>query len=472
VAVDSSYHARNLSYLRDREQIERQQRFQRAWKTYEGEHPKTLRVRRPRRARSAPVIDDNVTVNYSRIVVDKGVWFLFGKEVGFKPTKGIGQDPLPDESEQEKWLRQCWIANKKMTTLQKWAINGGVCGHGFIKIVTDSRLTDPFPRLVVLDPSCVDVEYEEHDIDVVRCYTITYESLDVAGNVVVKQQLFEYNELTEYWDIIWRESVSDGEWIEISREEWPYTWAPIVDVQNLPLPNVYWGLSDIETDVLDLNYAMNGVMSNIRKIIRHHAHPKTWARGLTEKQVRGLDVSVENVIGLPSENAEMRNLEMQSDLSSSITYYQRLREAFHEVTEIPEVATGQMESVGSLSGLALQILYGPLIEKTETKRRTYGDGLVELNEHLLELAGLSQGGEEAEGRIRVSLVWPDIVPVDEVALRQALEIDVNLGASRETALTRLGYNAKKEMEASKKEEPLNPPTTTPPPEGVTPPNRA
>ena len=70
---------------------------------------------------------------------------------------------------------------------------------------------------------------------------------------------------------------------------------------------------------------------------------------------------------------------MQSDLTSSLAYYARLKEALHEVSRVPEVATGKLESTGALSGVALQLLYGPLVQATEAKRLTYGEMLTELN---------------------------------------------------------------------------------------------
>src|SRR5690606_15610206 len=105
--------------------------------------------------------------------------------------------------------------------------------------------------------------------------------------------------------------------------------------------------------------------------------------------------------------------------------YERLREALHEVARVPEVATGRMENVGQLSGVALSILYQPLIEKTETKRCTYGDLLVELNRRMLALGGFG------EDNITV-LHWPELLPGDVLQERQAALLDHQLGVSAST----------------------------------------
>jgi len=181
------------------------------------------------------------------------------------------------------------------------------------------------------------------------------------------------------------------------------------------------------------------VLSNLARIIRFHAHPKTWGRGFLADQLK---VAVDETIVLPSPDAELHNLEMESDLSSSIAFYERLREALHEISRIPEVATGKLDRTGQLSGVALAILYQPLLEKTESKRRTYGDMLVELNRRLLALGGY---GEENHTVIH----WPELLPRDMLQERQAALLDEQLGVSRDTILTRLGYDA--ELEAQKRE---------------------
>lgn len=58
---------------------------------------------------------------------------------------------------------------------------------------------------------------------------------------------------------------------------------------------------------------------------------------------------------------------MQGDLSDSIEYAERLKRDLHETSRVPEVATGKLDSAAGLSGVALQILYQPLTQKTNAK---------------------------------------------------------------------------------------------------------
>lgn len=391
-----------------------------AWDAYFGRFPKPLKVR-------SGQADDNVMVNYARVVVDKGVSFLFGQDVKFEIDE-------TQETAEEKFLQECWQANGGMVTCQKLALNGAIAGHAFVKIVP----AVPYPRLVVLDPASVTVRWEPEDLEVVAQYRIQWTTLDYrTGRPVSFRQLIERD--GNVWKITDQVSRDGGRWETRSEELWRYAWPPIVDCQNLPNPNEYWGISDLEEDVIQLNRSINFVLSNTARIIRFHAHPKTWGRGFNASQ---LSVAVDETIVLPGLDAELHNLEMTSDLASSIALFERLREALHQVTRVPEVATGKLEHVGALSGVALQILYQPLIEKTETKRRTYGELLVELNRRLLALGGF---GEDHHTVIH----WPELIPSDPLQEAQAAVLYQQLGASDDTLLQRLGFDP--DLERQKRE---------------------
>jgi hypothetical protein len=404
------------------EELARIRQFKEAWERYYGRFPKPLKVK-------SGQPDDNIIVNFARVVVDKGVSFLFGQDVGFELDE-------TQQTPEEDWLQACWETNRKTTFLQKLALNGGVCGHAFVKIVVDQS---PYPRLILLDPATVLPIWDPHDIERVLRYRIQYPATDPnTGKPLTIRQWIELD--GAIWRITDQVSRDGGAWQTTAETVWPHPWPPIVDCQNLPNPNEFFGLPDLAEDILQLNAGINFVLSNLARIIRFHAHPKTWGKGFTAAQ---LNIAVDETIVLPSPEATLQNLEMESDLASSIAFYSRLREALHEVARVPEVATGRMENVGQLSGVALSILYQPLLEKTETKRRTYGDLLVELNRRMLALGGFG------EDNITV-LHWPELLPGDVLQERQAALMDHQLGVSARTLLQQLGYDP--ELEQQKRAE--------------------
>ncbi len=194
--------------------------------------------------------------------------------------------------------------------------------------------------------------------------------------------------------------------------------------------------------MLALNYSLNFTLSNLQRIVRYHAHPKTWGKGF---QANELKIGVDETIILPNVNAELHNLEMTSDLVSLLELYKRTKEAMHETSRTPEVAVGKMDTAGQLSGVALQILYQPLVQKTNAKRLTYGEMLIELNRRLLEMGGYGPDN-------RTTISWSELLPKNALEERQVLLLDKQLGASNDSLLTKAGYDAEQEREKSSADE--------------------
>lgn len=408
------------------EERARLERYGKAWDAYFGNMPDPLKVK-PGQA------NDNVKVNYARLIVDVGASDLFGEEPKF--------DLDPDSTEPtpaQIWLDEVWRRNRKQILLQKMAINGGVCGHVFVKIVPGKP--GELPRLINLSPEYVSVVTDPDDIDLVWRYIIQYTARDLDGKEITVKQVIERDEGGR-WAITDKVSKNRGGWETRQTIMWPYDWPPIIDCQNLPSPNEYYGIADIEQDVLSLNQAYNFTKSNTQRIIRFHAHPKTWGRGFAATELK---IGVDDTIILQSPTAELHNLEMQGDLSSSIEYAERLKRDLHETSRVPEVATGKLDSAAGLSGVALQILYQPLTQKTGAKRLTYGEMLIELCRRLAEMGGFGPD-------VICSLIWGELRPHSVLEERQVLMLDKQLGVSQDTLLTKAGYDPDAEKEKKDQE---------------------
>lgn len=404
----------------------RLEHYARAWEAYFGRLPKPLLTAKDGK-------DDNVVVNYARLIVDTNVTHLFGQEPVFE-MDGKSADSSPETTA----LDACWAANSKMLLLQKVAQNGSTCGHVFLRILPP-RQGEMYPRLVNISPEYVRVIVDPQDIDQVEAYLIEYDAVDSLGRSVSVRQ--EITRRGAYWQTAEKSRYPDNRQLDFeSVTVWPYSWPPIVDCQNLPLANSYYGLSDIEDDVIDLNSAANFVASNIRRIIRFHAHPKMWATGVTANELKA---SPETVMVFVNPDAKIGSLEMQGDLGSSMAFYERLQGAMFDVARLPAVAMGRLDKAGDLSGTAMQIAYRPLTSVIDQKRLTYGEMLTKLNKRLLEMMGFAIDKP-------VTIQWPEVLPVNALEERQVALIDQQIGASRDTLLWKLGYDA--EQEAEKKAE--------------------
>jgi hypothetical protein len=397
--------------------------------------------------------DDNVLISLGRSLVDTGVAYLFGEDV---PSTIAGEKA----ERPQDWLDECWRRNKRALTLQKLAQNGAVCGHVFVKIIPQGIRTGAgaanWPRIVVLDPQTVNVVTDDDDCDLVEQYIITLPKRDEEGDSraaggdprrQVIDRVSDGDGNTTGW-LLHDQRWVGGAWVTDLTTSWEWDFAPIVDCQNLPRPNDFWGEADLPDDVCSLLAQINRLASHHQKIVRVHAHPKTWARGMG---TRTLDLSIDSVIQMPSETAELRILEMQSDLSSTREFLTQLSEYFAIVTRTPLVAMGVPDRQGAISGVALQIRFRPLVQKTEAKRRTYGDLIVELDRRLLAIGGFGDG-------ILTQLDWPELLPSDPLAERQTLVLDDGLGiVSKETLATKLGYDWETEQANKDKERAAAPP---------------
>lgn len=420
---------------------ERLRRYRQGWEAYYGNHPKPLRVRRVETIAGgvthAATIDDNVLLPWAAEIVDTGVSYLFGDDTRFSV-----EEDAPDEA--QDWLDAVWAANRRMTTLQKWGVNGAVCGHGYLFIAPRQsaeagsiRANPELLRLVPLDPANVSVAWDPEDVDRAVRYTVEWTAEDPwTGDAIMRRRVItDQGGSWEVAESVMREGMSDYR-LMAEPTLWPYPWPPMVDAQNLPLPNVYYGLADLDPVVVRLIRAANARASDLARTHRMHAHPQPYAPGLTAQQVTQLSLGIDTLIGLPNPDARLELLEIGSTASTSLEYVRWLKEQVREASRTPEVASGKVENVGALSGVALNILFQPLVAKTQSKRRTYGEALSQLNAHLLELAGWPG--------LSVTNDWPEITPGDVLTEATVAETKRRLGVSTETLLGELGYDPSEE----------------------------
>jgi hypothetical protein len=410
------------------EEQERQKGYKRRWQYYNGDHPRPLKIKP-----GQP--DDNVIVNLSRFIVDKGVAFLFGREIEFQIEEG-------ETTEDEQFLDDVWDANGKMSLLQNVALNGGVCGHVYVKLVPDGLTTEDgrtVTRLVNLDPAIVRPFWSPDDLSDVLWYKVEYEAAGPRGQVFKKQMMERQDNGT--WLITDYAAEGLKMYREVGKTVWPYQFAPICDWQNLPAPNVYFGASDLED--VTMNDGINATVSDIQRILRFHGHPKTIGTGFKATE---LNTGIDEMIVLPNAEAKVYNLEMQSDLTAALKHAANLIDLYLRMARIPNLDPANV-NVGALSGFALRILYGDLLEKTDVKRQTYGEGIKELNRRLLAIAG-KQGVRPAR------IVWQNPLPENKTELTAQLDNEINkLGVtSKETAAQDLGrdYEVERERMAAEK----------------------
>ena len=436
------------------EDQERKRRMTEAWKAYRGEFQRPLKVK-------ANQTDDNVISNRCAPIVDKGVSFLFGQVLKIEATNEAtnGDKSASKPTPIQDFLDGLWgDDDDRMTLLSNLAINGGVCGQVFVRLIP-AQGQMKYPRVVVLNPQLIRIVTHPDDLGLVIAYIIEYPGeADFQKRQIIARidpdnlaSIAGEYDLDDTWTITnYLRRGMIGSWLQVGEPEvWPYPFAPIASCQNMPNPNESWGKPDLTPDIIDQNKVLNFVQSNVSRVLKFHAHPKTVVTGTTATQVQ---IGIDELIFLPTDNSKITNVEMQSDLHSSLNFAAVLRDDMDEQSRVPAVALGRVEAVpkGNVSGVALQLLFQPLIEKTTQKQRLYGCLIREISRAALVLSE-TIGLDEYEN-YPIGLHFQNLLPVDDLSAAQTAQILKTLGVSDSTILSQLGYNSDDEAEKSATED--------------------
>lgn len=407
----------------------------RARKYRSGYQPKRLRVK-------PPASDDNITLNFSGLIVERSISLLFGQGVEFDlPGEG--------ESEQDTWLEACWRVNVKQELLHDLADYGATSGTPTILFDVESVYdTDGtlYPSMASVDPAFVTIITDPENYKKILAYEIRYE-LRQNANTIVRRRYIEPNadpDAATSWKIHHQEQ-QGNRWVELpgSPTVWAYDWAPILCWKNLPNAGSPYGRPDLTDDVLDAQDAVNLVASNINKVMRLQGHQRLWSK-LFGKATK-IDIGPDAVLNSDEPNAELNAIQANGGFSDMLSFLHELRDSMTAIARSTDPATLK-DRVGQITNFGLRILYKDAIDKLATKRQLYGDALKECNRRLLILRGEA---DPDPGEI----VWPEPLPQDETEQVAGYTFDLqNRIASRETIQTKRGYDPETENERIKKDD--------------------
>ncbi|MGB8508888.1 MAG: phage portal protein [Pyrinomonadaceae bacterium] len=409
------------------QRLTRQTMIARAFAFYSGLIPKQLSVKP-----GEP--DDNVSIGYPEIIVDKGVSFLFGQPL----VVSVGSD---EDKRGEEYLEHVWPQSQRDEEFQEMAQDAAVCGDAYLKINIEP---DGSPRVTVGDPNTYEIVTDPHDVSRVVQFRCSYKVPDASG----KESLFK-EETTravdgKSWQIDQYTSADGGKvWTPTGTSvTWNYSFPPVFHAKNLPNPKCTYGKPDLTEHILQIIAYISRLDSMCGKIVRIHSSPKPYAKNLKKQD---LEWGTDGMLFLkPTGNqvsAEIGLLEMSNDISTALSLRKVLREGLAEMSGVPEVATGKVETTGMLSGVALRILYGPLLDKTAKKQLRYGRMIIECVRALLTIGGVKDA--------TVKLNWPDPLPGDEKEKVAVAEGKRRLGFSSNTLIKELGGDPEHEREQSK-----------------------
>jgi hypothetical protein len=376
--------------------------------------------------------DYNIVMNFTGLVIDRSVSMLFSKGLEFDygdkqakiEAKKLGKEL---ENPNEEYLKKVWAANRKEILLHKFGLNGAEIGTWYCKVIPEGVEYQGklYPRLVCLDPMLMTIETKPDDIDTVTAYIIIY-MIDRDGKEVAFEEKTSLQE-NGTW-LIESGIIKNKKFIVEKSETWDKPFPPIIHGQNLINIESVYGDPDVTDDVDELQDMLNKTSGNVSKIIDIHGHPHTVGEGLNSKEP--IDVEPGRMTLIPT-GAKVYNVEMQSDLASSMGYMLAMRQALFDITRTVDISS-MNDKLGALTNFGLRVLYQDSLAKNETKKQLYGDALLELNRRLLILAGM----QPEEGHIE----WPEPLPINTAEEIQGLTFDLQNGlVSNETVSEKRGY---------------------------------
>lgn len=403
--------------LREAAEIEYRARLawhDKAWRYYEGSHAKPLKVKVERDGHK---VDNNVIVNLVSPHVDCTVSFVAPEF----PTLTL--DAENAESADEKLLNGLWRANRKNVWLGNALMYGILEGHVFVRILEPSPDSE-FPRFVLLNPGAVLVFWAMDDYEKVLWYEVRYK----AGGEARCQHIIAPGVAdNKGWQV--REyALRGGAYSQQVGDTVDYAVRPILDWQHLPRPGSYYGRNELSG--LEIQDSVNKVASDIKAILRLHAYPKTIAFGTSAEQIQA--TGIDNFTVIPNTEARVENLEMQSDLSSSMRFLETLVNVYDQQARVTRLA-GNPDQYKNITNLGIKAAFMQQIEKTNTIREQYGWGIGQLSQLGMRLLG-REINEPA-------VVWASNLPESQLEKAQTEQIKLNMGVqSKEGAAKELGQD--------------------------------
>lgn len=392
----------------------RQDRMKKAWQAYLGEYDPPLGDLKDKDRKVLPL---DVIMSMAQVIVDVGASALIVDDVQFEID-----NTTPQRTPQEEQLDVLWEQNDRPTFLQQMAIDGGVCGQVFVRMTLDPAY--PYPRFVLIDPSYVDVYCKPDDFQTHVRYVIQYETRDELDRPVLVESDIARDPSGRFWRMTDRKKlIAGGDWIVTNDLHWNFPWSPIFTTQNLPFPHRVFGLSDIDDCIRRLNQSLNQGLTLTRRREYFLSHQKIWGKGFGAGEV---DLTP-GKIPVFGDDGELNAIPEDANFGSNLDMARFIAERTFMQARVPEIATGKLDNVGQLSALAMQVLYGPLLSKTITKRALYGRMLRNLTFRAMEVARVPLD------RLPL-LIWKSPLPSDPVAERQKYLLEKELGVRSKASI--------------------------------------
>ena len=368
--------------------------------------------------------------NYAKVSIDKVTSFLM-QGLNFACYPAEDTDELKGRARRaEQILRQVYEENKLQQLDWETETDAAVLGDGCYKVTWDAE--EKRVRITAPDVSGIYAWWLGDDSSriwrVASRYTLSQDEVQMLyGRAIEKKQAT----VTELWTARTFDLFLDSDPIETKPN--PYGFIPFVIFPNLREPKKFWGNSDIP-GIIQPQRELNRALSQLSRILELSGNPIAVLENIASAE----DIKVQPgaLWTIPEDaKAYLLDLLQGGGVRLHVDYIDLLYRALHDISETPRAAWGGIEK--ELSGAALQIELGSLIQKVTRKRTIRTNAYHRRNDMILKLAEkyLSENFEGIHHRV----VWGPILPQDVARQAQNEQLLVQAGVhSRRTAMDEMG----------------------------------
>jgi len=372
--------------------------------------------------------------NYAKVSIDKVTSYLM-QGLTFACYASHEQGEATEESKArvnraEQILRQVYEQNNLQQLDWETEIDAAVLGDGCYKVIWDQD--EKRIRITAPDVSGIFAWWLGDDLAkvwrVASRYTLSQdEILLLYDRAITKKSAV----ITEVWTDKTLDLFLDSDLMESKPN--PYGFIPFVLFPNLREPKKFWGTSDIPS-LVQPQRELNRALSQLSRILELSGNPIAVLENIGSAE----DIKVQPgaVWTIPEDaKAYLLDLLQGGGIRLHIDYIDTIYRTLHDISECPRAAYGGIEK--ELSGAALQIELGSLIQKVTRKRTIRTNAYHQRADVILRLAEkyMGEGFEDITHRV----VWRPILPQDAVRQAQNEQLLVQAGVhSRRTAMDEMG----------------------------------
>jgi hypothetical protein len=380
--------------------------------------------------------------NYAKVSIDKVTSFLMpglgfacypsGAPLSLRGAQRRSNLETEDARvrKAEQLLRQVYDQNNLQQLDYETEIDTAILGDGCYKVIwyTDGKRI----RITAPDVSGIYAWWLGDDTSrlwrVASRYTLTQDEIAILyGQSIEKKQA----NITELWTDKDFSLYLDNDLIESKPN--PYGFIPFVIFPNVKQPKKFWGESDIPI-LMQPQRELNRALSQLSRILELSGNPIAVLENIASAE----DIKVQPgaLWTIPEDaKAYLLDLLQGGGVRLHVDYIELLYRALHDISELPRAAWGGAER--ELSGSALRIELGSLIQKVMRKRTIRTDVYHQRNDMILKLGAMFMN-ENFEG-VNHRVVWGQILPQDIDRQAQTEQLLVQAGVhSRRTAMDEIG----------------------------------